>query len=88
VYILPPFSALKTEAVFFSVTLVVCLQVQTALLPRRPPPTREDSSWVSPKQSFPWRHKWEDNIKIDLRIIICDDLDSILLVWDNIHWGT
>ena len=32
------------------------------------------------------RHKWEDNIKMDLQEVGCDGMDWIDLAWDRERW--
>jgi hypothetical protein len=32
------------------------------------------------------RLEWEDNIKIDLKVIGCEDVDWIHVVHDIVHW--
>jgi hypothetical protein len=33
-------------------------------------------------------YRWEDNIKIDLKIITCKDVDWICLAQDRVQWWT
>jgi hypothetical protein len=32
------------------------------------------------------RNRWKNNIKIDLKVVVCDDVDRIKLAWEKVEW--